>query len=67
MTDTISSQRFNPCNGCAFRVPGCADHCKIPEKLAWNEEQEKIRRNRKRYMNSHTPIWKHGDRDPRKG
>jgi hypothetical protein len=67
MTETISSQRPNPCNGCEFRYPACSATCTNPEKLKWEEEQEKIRRNRKDYMNNHTPIWKHGDRDSRKG
>ena len=67
MTETISSNRPNPCKGCPDRYTACADHCKKPEKLAWEAEQEKIRRNRRDYMNNHTPIWKHGDRDSRKG
>ena len=67
MISTIGSQRPNPCNGCELRYPACADYCRLPEKLAWNEEQEKINRNRRNYMNHHSPIWKHGERDPRKG
>lgn len=42
----IRSGRNNPCRGCPDRYPGCSDHCTKPEKLAWNEEQETIRRNR---------------------
>ena len=63
MTETLSSSRYNPCKGCPDRVPACSDHCKKPEFLAWKEEQEKIRQNRNAY---NTPIWTHGDRDPRR-
>ena len=63
MTETLSSRRPNPCKDCPLRYPGCADHCKQPGKLAWEEEQETIRRNRKKYE---CPIWTHGDRDSRR-
>ena len=71
MTETLQSQRYNPCKGCPprsaehpdGRTPGCSDHCKKPEYLAWKEEQETIRRNKRNYQ---CPAWKHGDRDPRK-
>lgn len=63
MTETIINQRFNPCKGCPDRYPGCSDHCRKPQKLAWEAEQVRIRENRKKYT---CPIWKHGDRDSRK-
>lgn len=62
--DTIRSRRPNPCKGCPDRYPACSARCRKPEKLAWEEEQKKIREARKRYE---CPIWKHGDRDSRKG
>ena len=63
MTETIRSQRPGPCKGCPGRVIACSDHCKKPEYLAWKEEQETIRRNKRNYQ---CPVWKHGDRDPMK-
>jgi len=63
MTETLSSARYNPCKGCPDRQPACSAHCEKPEFLEWQAEQEKIRQNRKRY---NTPIWQHGDRDPRR-
>lgn len=63
MTETLSSARYNPCKGCPDRYPGCSGKCKKPEFLEWKQEQEKIRQNRKRY---NTPIWQHGDREPRR-
>ncbi|MBO5953463.1 MAG: hypothetical protein J6Q53_05025 [Oscillospiraceae bacterium] len=59
----MENERYNPCKGCPDRYLACSDHCKKPERLAWLEEQEIIRQNRKKYS---CPIWKHGDRDPRK-
>ena len=64
MFDPIRSGRPNPCNGCEFRYPACSARCTRPEKLDYDEEQRIIRENRKKYQ---CPIWKHGDRDPRKG
>ena len=63
MTETIQSNRYNPCKGCPDRYPACSDHCEKPKYKEWKEEQARIRENRKRY---NSPIWKHGDRDPRK-
>lgn len=63
MTETLSSARYNPCKGCPDRYRACSDHCKKPEYLKWKKEQETIRQNRKKY---NTPIWTHGDRDPRR-
>lgn len=66
MTETLRSNRPNPCQGCSDRYRACRDHCKKPEYLKWKAEQETIRKNRRNYMSNSTPIWKHGDRDPRK-
>ena len=63
MTETLSSDRYNPCKGCPDRYPACSAHCKKPEYLAWKEEQATIKRNRDKYQ---TPILTHGDRDPRR-
>lgn len=63
MTETLSSNRYNPCKGCPDRYPACSAKCKKPEFLEWQAEQEKIRQNRNKY---NTPIWTHGDRDPRR-
>ena len=63
MTETLSNTRYNPCKGCPDRYPACSAKCKKPEFLEWQAEQEKIRQNRKRY---NSPIWQHGDRDPRR-
>ncbi len=63
MTGTIISERYNPCKECPYRYPGCWGSCKKPAYLEWKAEQETIRKNRKNYC---CPIWKHGDRDPRK-
>ena len=63
MTETICNHRYTPCKGCPDRYPACCDHCQKPEYLAWKEEQATIKRNRDKYQ---TPIWTHGDRDPRR-
>ena len=64
MTGTMPSNRPNPCKGCPDRYPACSARCEKPEYKAWQEEQAKIRKHRKQYI---SPIWKHGDRDPRRG
>ena len=66
MTETLRSNRPNPCHGCPDRYRACSDTCKKPEYLKWKAEQELIRQNRKNYESHNTPIWKHGDRDSRK-
>lgn len=66
MTETIFGERYNPCKGCPDRDPGCWGSCTKEPYLKWKAEQELIRQNRKNYMSNSTPIWKHGDRDPRK-
>lgn len=58
-----NNSRLKPCMGCPGRYPACSDHCQKQELLEWKVEQEIIRQNRKRYK---PPIWKHGDRDPRR-
>lgn len=63
MTETIQSDRYNPCKGCPDRYPACSAHCEKPKYKEWKEEQARIRENRKNY---NCPIWKHGDRDPRR-
>ena len=54
---------LSPCKDCHDRYPACSGHCEKPEYLEWKAEQEIIRQNRKKYK---PPIWKHGDRDPRR-
>lgn len=43
----LPSRGGNPCKGCPDRYTACADHCEKPERLAWVEEQKKIRENRR--------------------
>ena len=43
-----------PCKGCQDRYPGCADHCRKEDFLAWRAEQETIRENRRKYV---SPAW----------
>lgn len=31
-----------PCYGCPDRYPGCSDHCRKPDFLAWKEKRKKI-------------------------
>lgn len=62
MSDTLRSQRTNPCNGCPDRYTACSDHCKKPAFLKWKQEQETIRKNKKAYYSS---IWNHQETDPR--
>lgn len=52
-----------PCKDCPDRYLACSDRCKKPEYLEWKQKQATIRENRKNYQ---TPVWKHGDRDPRR-
>ena len=54
MTETLNSQRPNPCHNCPDRYIACGDHCRKPERLAWLEERRKIRENRKNYR---APAW----------
>lgn len=61
MTDTIRSKRPQPCNGCPDRCTACSDHCKKEAFLAWEQEQETIRKNRNAY---YTKIWSHAETDP---
>ena len=61
MSDTLRSQRPNPCNGCPDRYPACSDHCTKPAFLAYRAEQDKIRKARKAYQN---PAWLTGEQDP---
>lgn len=63
MNGPLQNGRYNPCKDCQSRYPGCSAKCKKPKFLEWQAEQEKIRQNRKRY---NSPIWMHGDRDPRR-
>ena len=62
MTDTIRSNRDNPCNGCPDRYPACSDHCKKPAYLKYRAEQDRIRKARKAYYSS---IWNRPETDPR--
>lgn len=57
------SGRNDPCNGCPDKVPACSDHCQKPDYLAFRERLDTIRKNRQKYI---CPVWKHGDRDPRR-
>ena len=63
MIESIRNKSDNPCKGCLDRYPGCSDNCKKPALLSWRAEQERIKKNRQKYT---TPIWTHGDRDPRR-
>lgn len=62
MSDTLRSQRPNPCNGCPDRYTACSDCCKKPAFLKWKQEQETIRKNEKAYYSS---IWNRPETDPR--
>lgn len=61
MTETLRSNRPNPCKGCPDRYTACADHCRKPEYLAHKEEQERIRKARRAYYN---PVWAHEETNP---
>lgn len=61
MTETLRSQRPQPCNGCPDRYRACSDSCTKEEYLKWRQEQELIKKNRKAYRN---PAWFHGEQDP---
>ena len=61
MTDTIRSQRPQPCNGCPDRYRACSDYCTKEEYLKWKQEQELIKKNRKAYRN---PAWLTNEQDP---
>lgn len=65
MTETLSSNRYNPCKGCPDRYPACSAHCKKPEYLDWKEEQAAIKRNRDntKLRFGHTAIATQGHRD----
>ena len=52
--DPYENKRPNPCKGCTDRVPGCQDHCRKPDHLAWKAEQEKIKEARHNYR---PPIY----------
>lgn len=54
MTETINSQRPNPCHHCQDRYLACQDYCQKPERLAWLAEMKKINENRRKYR---TPVW----------
>lgn len=61
MTETIRSNRHNPCKGCPDRYRACSDHCKKPEYLAFREEQDRIRKARAAY---YAPVWSHAETNP---
>lgn len=61
MTETLFSNRPNPCKGCGDRYPACSGHCQKPEYIAHKAEQEKIRKARRAYQSS---IWTHEETNP---
>lgn len=50
--ESLRNNRPAPCKGCQDREPGCSEHCRKPEYLAWRAELEKIRENRRKYRES---------------
>lgn len=62
MSELRISGRNAPCRGCSDRHRACSDHCQKPEYMAYREELETIKRNRRKYI---CPVWKYGDRDSR--
>ena len=61
MTETLNSQRYNPCKGCPDRYYACSDHCQKPEYLAWKEEQARIKKAKDNYR---PPSWARPEMDP---
>lgn len=56
MTETLTSNRYNPCKGCPDRYTACSDHCQKPEFLAWKAEQKKIRDAKQAYKPG---VWQY--------
>ena len=54
MTETVFSKRRGPCKDCPDRYFACSDHCRKPDFLAWKQEQNTIRENKRNYR---SPAW----------